>query len=235
MLRPARRPPQIRIAVVSSTVTEDSFTDADQLVRDLLAQGSELHVDYKTAMAAPSDKRGWAKLAKQVIGFSNHKDGGYLLIGVEDGTLRPIGLTPEQVASWDAAKVNAALASYAAPRPVVQVFRGSLEDGTVLNALRVVPFEEQPLVCTKSVNDERQKPILRAAGLYIRTEGTEIREVLTEGEMRELLGRAYAKKADRLLMEIKALIDAHWPGTAPLPAAALFGAIEQDLTEMAWP
>jgi hypothetical protein len=235
LLRPECRSSQIRIEVGSSIVIEDSFTDADQLVRDLLAQGSELHVDYKTSMAAPSDKRGWAKLVKQVIGFSNHKDGGYLLIGVEDGTLRPIGLSPEQGASWDAAKVNAALASYAGPRPVVQVFRGSLEDGTVLVALHVVPFEEQPLVCTKSVNDEREKPILRAGGLYIRTEGTETREVSTEAEMRELLGRAYVKKADRLLMEIKALIDAHWPGTAPLPAAALFSAIEQDLTEMVWP
>lgn len=216
-------------------MAEDSFTDADQLVRDLLAQGSELHVDYKSARAAPSDKRGWAKLAKHVVGFSNRKDGGYLLIGVEDGTLRPIGLSPKQVASWDAARVNAALAPYAAPRPVVQVFHGSLEDGTVLVALHVVPFAEQPLVCTTSINDEQGKPILRAGAIYIRTEGTETKEVSTEGEMRELLARAYVKKADRLLMEIKALIDAHWPGTAPLPVAALFSAIEQDLTEMAWP
>jgi predicted HTH transcriptional regulator len=216
-------------------VNDDPITDADQLVRDLLAQGSELHVDYKTAMAAPSDRRRWAKLAKQVIGLSNHKDGGYLLIGVEDGTLRAIGLSAEEVASWDAAKVNDALAPYAAPRPAVQVLRGSLEDGTVLVALRVVPFEDQPLVCIKSVNDELDKPILRAGGLYIRTEGTQTKEVSTEPEMRELLGRAYVKKADRILVEIKALIDAHWPGTEPLAAAALFGAIDQDLTEMARP
>jgi len=115
------------------------------------------------------------------------------------------------------------------------VVRGSLEDGTVLVALRIVPFDEQPLVCAKTISDEQGKPLLRAGAIYIRTEGTETREVATEAEMRELLGRAYVKKADRLLMEIKALIDAHWPGTAPLPAAALFSAIEQDLTEMAWP
>jgi predicted HTH transcriptional regulator len=217
-------------------VADESLTDADQLVRDLLAQGSELHVDYKSARAAPSDRRGWAKLAKHVIGFSNHRDGGYLLIGVEDGTLRPTGLSPKQVVSWDAAKVNSALAPYAGPRPVVQVFRGSLEDGTVLVALHIVPFEEQPLVCTKSVNDEQRKPILRAGAIYIRTEGTETREVATEAEMRELLSRAYVKKADRLLTEIKALIDAHWPGAAATtPATALFSAIERDLSEMTRP
>ena len=210
------------------------FADADQLVRDLLAQGSESRVDYKTAVAAPTDSRGRAKLAKHVIGLSNRKDGGYLLIGVEDGTLRPIGLTAEQVASWDAAKVTAKLAPFAVPRPVIQVFRGVLADGKVLIALHVVPFEEQPLVCIKTVPDERGGPILRAGALYIRTEGTETKEVSTEAEMRELLGRAYVKKADRLLMEIKALIDAHWPGTGP-PAAVLLSAIEQDLGEMAWP
>jgi predicted HTH transcriptional regulator len=213
-----------------------SFTDADQLVRDLLAQGSESYVDYKTAMAAPADKRGWAKLAKHVIGLSNRKDGGFLLIGVEDGTLRSIGLTPEQVASWDAAKVNAALAPYAVPRPVVQVIRGAMPDGKILVAVRVVPFEEQPLVCTRSVPGERGNgPILRHGALYIRTEATETREVSTEAEMRELLGRAYVKKADRLLMEIKALIDAHWPGATLPPTAALVSAIEDDLAEMPWP
>jgi hypothetical protein len=49
---------------------------------------------YKTAMSAPGDHRAWAKLAKHVIGLSNRKDGGYLLIGVEDGTLKPLGLDP---------------------------------------------------------------------------------------------------------------------------------------------
>ena len=222
--------------LVPLSAVNAAFTGGDQLVRDLLAQGSESQVDYKTAMAAPTDMRSRAKLAKHVIGLSNRKDGGYLLIGVENGTVRPIGLTPEQVASWDAAKVTNAVARFAAPRPVIQVVRGTLADGKVLIAVRVVPFEEQPLVCIESVPDERGKPpILRQGALYIRTEGTETREVQTEAEMRELLGRAYVKKADRLLMEIKALIDAHWPAAAVPPTAALVSAIEQDLAEMPWP
>jgi len=190
---------------------------------------------YKTAMSAPGDHRAWAKLAKHVIGLSNRKDDGYLLIGVEDGTLKPLGLDPNQVATWDAAKVNAALAAYAAPRPVVQVIRGSPEDGTVLLALRVAPFEEQPLVCTRSVADDRDKTILREGALYIRTEGTETREVSTEAEMRELLSRAYVQRAERLLSDIKALIDAHWAANGPSPGPGLISAIEQDLAEMRKP
>ncbi len=144
-----------------------------------------------------------------------------MLIGVEDGTFKAHGLSDDQVATWDAARVNAALAGYAAPRPVVQVICGSLEDGTVLLALRVAEFEEQPLVCTKSIRDDQGSPVLRQGALYIRTEDTETREVSTEAEMRELLSRAYVKRAERLLHDIKALIDAlagsrspgyAWPG-----------------------
>jgi predicted HTH transcriptional regulator len=63
-------------------------------------------VDYKSAKPAPRDARQRAELAKHVIGLSNRKDGGYLLIGVQDSTLVPVGLTEAQVASWDAAGVN---------------------------------------------------------------------------------------------------------------------------------
>src|SRR5258707_4917707 len=147
-------------------------SDADQLIRDLLAQGSEYHVDYKGAMAAPTDSRGRAKLAKNIMAFSNRKDGGFLLIGVQDVTLRPVGLSPEQVKSWDAAKVTAMLASYAGPKPVIKSTRGALGDGTVLVAMHVAPFDEQPLVCIKTVEDVEPKkpPIIRAGALYIRTD-----------------------------------------------------------------
>lgn len=216
-------------------MTPDTPTEADQLVSELLAQGSESHVDYKSARPAPGDARGWARLAKHVIGLSNRKDGGYLLIGVEDSTLGPVGLTEDQVASWDAARVNVGLGAYAAPAPVVQVIRGSLEDGKVLLALRIPTFDEQPLVCTKTVTDTQGRPITREGALYIRTEGTQTREVSTEAEMRELLGRAYVKRAERLLYEIKALIDVHWPGSGLPAVPGLVSLIEQDLEEMRRP
>jgi predicted HTH transcriptional regulator len=216
-------------------VTPDAPTDADLLVRDLLAQGSESRVDYKSARPAPQDARQRAELAKHVIGLSNRKDGGYLLIGVQNSTLAPTGLTDAQVASWDAAVVNSWLAPFAAPAPVVQVFRGSLDDGTVLVAARVPPFDEQPLVCTRTVTGIDGKPITREGALYIRTEETRTREVSTEGQMRELLGRAYVKRSERLLYEIKALIDVHWPGAGRPAAADLASLIELDLREMQRP
>lgn len=213
----------------------DTPTDADQLVRELLAQGSESHVDYKSARPAPSEPRPRAEFAKHVIGLSNRKDGGYLLIGVEDSTLVPVGLSDDEVASWDAARIHPWLAAFAAPAPGIQVIRGSLEDGKVLVALRVLPFDQQPLVCTKTVSDTQNKPITREGALYIRNEVTQTREVSTEAEMRELLGRAYVKRGERLLQEIKALIDVHWQGNGMSAAPDLASVIEQDLEEMRRP
>ncbi len=208
--------------------------DADQLVRDLLAQGSESLVDYKAAMSVPTDAPGRASLAKDVIGWSNCKDGGYLLIGVDDKTHDPAGLSEAQVATWDAADLTSSLSAFAAPPPVVQVFRGSLPDGTILVAVRVVPFQDQPLVCIKSV-DHRGHSVTRSGALYIRAPGTQTKEITTEAEMRELLGRAYVTRADRLLSEIKALIDAHWPGGVTSPADDLLALIDRDLSSMELP
>ena len=137
-----------------------------------------------------------------------------------------------QVASWDAAGVNSWLAPFAAPAPVVKDLLRSLEDGKVLIALRVPPFDESSLVCTKTVNDTDNKPITREGALDIRTEETRTREVSTEAQMRELLGRAYVKRSERLLYEIKALIDVHGPASGLPAVPGLVSLIEQDLGEV---
>ncbi len=185
-------------------------------------------------MSLPKDAHGRAKLAKHVIGLSNRKDGGDLLIGVDDATFSAIGLTQADASTWDAAKITSSLSSYSAPSPVVQVVLGRLADGKLLVAVHVVPFAEQPLVCTKSLK-ENDKWVVRAGALYIRTEGTETKEITTESEMRELLDRAYIKKSERLLHQIKELIDAHWPGTTLPNTQSLLAAIDDDLAAMALP
>lgn len=102
-------------------------------------------------------------------------------------------------------------------------------------AVRVAPFVEQPLVCTKSVRDDAGTPIVREGAIYIRTSGTETKEIATEAEMRELLDRAYIKKADQLLHKIKALIDAHWPGLAAEPPQEMLARMDEDLDAVKFP
>lgn len=209
--------------------------DADQLVRDLLSQGSEFFVDYKTAMPLPSDPRGRARLAKQIMGFANRHDGGYLLVGVDDKTHQPVGLTAQQINSWDAPKLKAAVELFARPVPVMQVLRGSTEAGEALVAIHVAEFHDQPVLCVSSIDDDKGRPVVRAGALYIRTASTETKEITTEAEMRELLDRAYLTKGDRVLASIKALIDAHWPAAAPETRGTPFADSDLDLEDMKLP
>lgn len=215
--------------------TGGTITDADELVRSLLASGTESHADYKAAMAFPPKGPARAKLAKQIIALCNRRDGGFLLIGVDDKTQKATSLDLDQMTSWDAAKVNAGLRGYAAPDPLVQVFRGTTEGGASLLAVRAIPFAEQPLVCIHDVPGDDGKLIIRAGALYIRTEATETKEVTSEAEMREILDRAYVRKGEGLLRQIKDLIDAHWPGSSPVGMGAYEADIGQDNAQMVPP
>lgn len=118
--------------------------------------------------------------------------------------------------------------------PALQVIQGRLPDGKVLLAVRVVPFRDQPLVCIKSINDNKGSVVIRTGALYIRS-GTQTKEITSEAEMRELLGRAYVKRAEQVLSDIKALIDEHWAGAKTSPTVEVLAAIDRDLASMKRP
>ncbi len=46
----------------------------------------------------------------------------------------------------------------------------------MLIALRIPPFDEQPLVCTKTVNGTDNKPITREGALYIQCQVVKVLE-----------------------------------------------------------
>jgi hypothetical protein len=61
-----------------------------------------------------------AKVARAVMGMTNRRDGGIVIIGVEDRSsrLNPIGLSTNEVVSWrNYDHVGNALANYMSPPP----------------------------------------------------------------------------------------------------------------------
>jgi Putative DNA-binding domain len=71
----------------------------EELVRQLIAQAAESRgLDYKRAMAWVGTKAERAELIWDLMCFSNTPDGGYILVGVEEGAHGwvPAGVTPEQ-------------------------------------------------------------------------------------------------------------------------------------------
>ncbi|SRR5712692_5769038 len=223
------------------------MTNCADVIAELLAQGGERggvpfsdNVDYKGAIAWPergSDER--ARLIRHIIGFTNARDGGYLLIGVDDTTKNAIGLTVDQAHSWDVSRLTEVLAQFAAPVPVVDVCQAELPGGELMVAVHIAPFQEQPSVCiqehtTRRPGSDHERRILRVGALYVRTSGASTREVNSESMMRELLERAYLKKGDKLLQQIRELLQAH--GLKPTePELPFENQIESDMGEMGWP
>src|SRR4051794_2988975 len=88
LCRPPRRCREMRM-------TEQDF-------EELLDRGYETSgVEFKEP-GARSDKFFLAKVVRGVLGMANRRDGGYVIVGVEEieGNLTPKGLSHTQIESW---------------------------------------------------------------------------------------------------------------------------------------
>jgi predicted HTH transcriptional regulator len=212
-----------------------THSEADALVRELLAQGSESDVDYKGPVPFPTDSVGRASTAKDIIGWSNTRDGGYLLVGVDDATYLAVGLSEADALTWDQADVSQSVSAFASPVPVIRIFRGHAENGALLVAVRIVAFQDQPIVCVRGQLDTGKRILTRVGALYVRTHASQTKEITTEAELRALLELAYVKKSELLLRQIKDLIDAHWPGTTTDRLASASARIDAALSTLGYP
>lgn len=66
---------------------------------DLLAADEQRGVEFKNARAR--NDTNFPEVARAVLGMANRRDGGWILVGVEDRTRNIEGLSVEQVASWE--------------------------------------------------------------------------------------------------------------------------------------
>jgi predicted HTH transcriptional regulator len=116
--------------------------------------------------------------------MANTQDGGLVVIGVEDkaGALNPVGVAQSDMLTWKYDDVAAGIAAYA--DPFVNFEQEVREhDGKQFLLLRVLEFEEIPVLCRKEYQN-----ILRSAACYVRTRRKpETCEIPSQTEMRELL------------------------------------------------
>lgn len=157
----------------------------------VLALPYEQHgIEFKGARPR-SDKVFFAKVARAALGMSNRRDGGVVVIGVDDegGHLDPVGLIPEVLQTWTYDAVAEGISAYADPNVVfdLEVRRNDARDYVVL---LVHEFEDIPVICRQSYPE-----ILRGGALYVRTRRKpETSEVPSQTEMRELLELATERR-----------------------------------------
>jgi predicted HTH transcriptional regulator len=150
-----------------------------------------------------SDKHLLAKVARAALSLGNLRDGGHVIIGIDDGDPTKLGpgLEDDDLASWIAYDDLARnLANYADPPLKFNVAAIELSSGAKVAVIEVFEFADIPHFCAKE-----REGVLREGALYVRPRKVpETSEVASPVEMREIVElatqkalRAYVEMAER--------------------------------------
>jgi hypothetical protein len=168
-------------------MTDDEFAP-------LIERGHELRgIEFK-APGARTDPKLMAWVVKAVLGMANRRDGGYVIVGVDEstGTPIPVGLDPESLATWTHDDVASSIAASSDP-PLTVEQETCTYQGRSFIVLRVSEFADLPVLAKKDISVNHQQVVRRGA-CYVRSIGKpETSEIPTQTEMRELLGLAIEK------------------------------------------
>jgi hypothetical protein len=159
------------------------------LVREAIAAGEQVDVEFKGP--GRCDGRLRAQVARAILGMTNRRDGGVIIVGVDaaPGRMSAPGVDVADLPSWDGDLVRDAIAPYADPSVSVDV-RIEEVDGCSFVVLRVAEFTDVPVVCRKSYGD-----VLADGALYVRgRRKPETTVVRTAADMRDLLELAIEKR-----------------------------------------
>lgn len=127
-------------------MTTDKFIELTQIAKE----GSNLEFKRSTPWESNEFK---VKIVKSLLAFSNVRDGGALVIGVErqaDMTYKFVGMDPDHFETWDEDHIASFVANYADPY-VKFSMETAKYDGKDFIVILVSPFDEIPVICKKTV------------------------------------------------------------------------------------
>lgn len=173
----------------------------DQEFSEILALGYERRgIEFK-GPGSLQDKQLRVKVVRAALGMTNRRDGGLVVIGVEDtgAALKPVGLGAADLATWKYDDIADAISAYADPS-VGFDFESRQHDGKDFVVLRIHEFEDIPVLCKKDFPGE-----LRRGGCYVRSRHKpETSEIPSQEDMRDLLDLATEKKLRKFLAQARA-------------------------------
>ena len=116
-------------------------------ISDLVRQKAETaHLDYKAGFEWKRDNRDHQlELLRDMMGMANTQDGGTIVLGVEDGTYNPIGLSPEILASLDQTDIGQMLYRYSEPKLDFTLQKDRVDRQDFV-AIRVSEFDDVPIL-----------------------------------------------------------------------------------------
>ncbi len=143
-----------------------------------------------------SNRRLVAQVIRAILGMSNRRDGGIVIIGVEDsgGVLSPVGLMPSDLDGWTPDSLSDQVANYADPSAGFTLEKLEYE-GNPYVVIEVEEFSDVPVLCKRDYAD-----VLREGACYVRPRRKpETTEIPTQADMRDLLDLAIEKGVTQFL------------------------------------
>jgi predicted HTH transcriptional regulator len=163
----------------------------DDELADLLGLGHEQPSVEFMGSESYDDRAFFAKVTRACLGMSNHRDGGLVIIGVNDKEpLKSPGLSADGVPKWlNYDQLMDGLGRYADPTIRLDCASRTAPNNAVVVVLEVYEFEEVPTLCKKDFQG-----VLTKGSLYVRRRGKpETTSHPSLEEMRELLTLAIDK------------------------------------------
>ena len=142
----------------------------------------------------------FARVVRAVLGMANRRDGGKVIIGVEDngGVLTPVGLNEDDLNTWRYDDIAAGIAAYA-DRSVSFEREVKEYNGNQYVVLEVYEFADIPVLCKMDY-----QRVLRSGACYVRSRRKpETSEIPTQEDMRDLLELATEKKLRERLAQLE--------------------------------
>lgn len=181
---------------------------ADEIA-EVLQAGHELRAFEVKGPGDRTDSHLFAKVARAALGLANHRDGGHIVLGIDDKqtALMLPGLTDAQLNSWLAYDhVARKLAEYADPPLRFELASRQLTTQARVAVLQVCQFDDIPILCRRDYPS-----VLRQGACYVRSlRVPETSEIPTAADMRELLTlaterrlRAYVGTGERAGIELR--------------------------------
>ena len=146
-------------------------------------------VEFKSGGSRKKDKRLLVKVIRAVISMANIRDGGKVIIGIDEGDdLILTGVCNEDLSSWNHDDFADSLSEYAEPTPVFEISVVTYKEKNYV-VIEVNEFEDFPIICKKTYDD-----VLRSGACYVRPRRKpESVDIPSHVDMRDLLELAIDK------------------------------------------